>query len=74
MVVCACHLSTWEAETGGSQVCGQSQQPCEAFCNLGRPCFEIKNKMELGVELGGRMSLGSIPPKKERNINKKAVY
>ena len=29
--------------------------------NLARLCFQIKNKIGLGVYIGGRMSLGSIP-------------
>ena len=40
----ACNPSTWEAETGGSQVRSQPQLLSEALCNLVRPCFKIKNK------------------------------
>ena len=44
MVAHACNPSTWEAETGGSQVRGQPQLLSEALRNLVRPCFKIKNK------------------------------
>ena len=44
VVAHACNPSTWEAETGGSQVGGQPQLPSEALRNLVRPCFKIKNK------------------------------
>ena len=39
-----CNLSTWEAETGGSQVLSQPQLLSEALRNLVTPCFKIKNK------------------------------
>ena len=45
MVADACNSSTWEPETGGSQVCGQPQLLSEALCNLVRPHFKIKNKL-----------------------------
>ena len=61
MVVHACNPSTWEAETGGSQVRDQPRQLSEALSNLARPCINIKNKIWLGLLLGGRMLLGSIP-------------
>ena len=58
----ACNPSTWESETGGLQVHGQPQLLSEALRNLGRPCFKNKEqKIGLGVELGDRMPLGSIP-------------
>ena len=44
MGVHACNPSTWEAETGESQVCGQPPLLSEALCNLVRPCYKIKNK------------------------------
>ena len=40
VVAHACNPSTWEAETGGSQVRGQPQQISET-------CFKIKNKIGL---------------------------
>ena len=40
----ACNHSTWEAETGGSQVRNQSQQLSEALHNFVRPGFKIKYK------------------------------
>ena len=40
MVVHACNPSTWEAETGESQVRSQPQQLQEALNNLVRPSFE----------------------------------
>ena len=49
MVVHGCNPSTWEAETGELQVSSQPQQLSEAFCNVVRPCFKIKNKIGLGV-------------------------
>ena len=49
MVAHTCNLSTWEAETGGSQVCGQPQPLNEVLHNLVRPCFKIKNKKKPGV-------------------------
>ena len=49
VLVHAYNPSIWETETGGSQVHSQPQQPCEAFRNLVRPCFKIKNKIGLGV-------------------------
>ena len=53
VVAHACHPSTWEAETGGSQVRGQPQQLIKALSNLVRNCFKIKNKIiGLGVWLG----------------------
>ena len=55
------NLSTWEAETGGSWVRGQPQQLSETLSNLARPCFQIRNKIGLGVQLKGRMPMGSIP-------------
>ena len=39
MVVHACNPSTWEAETGGSQVRGQLQLLSEALRNFVRPGF-----------------------------------
>ena len=48
VVAHAFNPSTWEAETGGSQVRGQPQPLSEALRNLVRPCFKIKNRM-LGV-------------------------
>ena len=42
-VVHACNPSTWEAETGGSQVRSQPQLLSEALRNVARPCFQIKN-------------------------------
>ena len=68
VVAHSCNPSTWEAETGGSQVRGQPQLLREALCNLVRPCFKIKNKKKigLGLELRGRIPLCSIP-----SINKK---
>ena len=42
-MVHACNPSTWEAETGGSQVRGQSQQVVRLI-NLVRPCFKIEIK------------------------------
>ena len=50
MVVHACNPSTWETETGGSQVHGQPQLLSEALRNLVRPCFKIKNN---GAGRGG---------------------
>ena len=44
MVAQACNPSTWEAETGGSQVFSEPQLPSEVLCNLVRPCFKVKNK------------------------------
>ena len=44
MVAHTCNPSTWEAETGGSQVRGQPQLLSEALRNLVRPCFKIKNR------------------------------
>ena len=44
VVAHTCNPSTWEAETGGSQVCDQPQELSEAFCNLVRPSFQIKVK------------------------------
>ena len=44
MVAHACNPSTWEAETGGSQIHSQPQLLSEAIHNLVRPCFKIKNK------------------------------
>ena len=41
----ACNPSTWEAETGGSQVQGQPQQLSKPLCNLVKPYFKIKNKL-----------------------------
>ena len=61
MVKHACNPNTWEAETGGSQVCGQPQQLSEALYNLVRQCFKIKYKIVLGVKLRSRMLLGKIP-------------
>ena len=49
LVAHTCNPSTWEAEAGGSQVCGQSQQLSEALYNLVRPCLKIKSKIGLGV-------------------------
>ena len=57
VVAHACNPSTWEAETGGLQVRSQPQQFSETL-------FQNKkkiNKIGLGVYLGGRMPLGSIP-------------
>ena len=51
MVAHACNPSTWEAETGGSQVHGQSQLLSEALCNLVRLCFKIKNKLGMVVHV-----------------------
>ena len=50
MVAHACNPSTWEAETGGSQVRNQLQLLNEALCNFVRPCFKNKEeKIGLGV-------------------------
>ena len=57
MVVHTYNPSTWETETGGSQVRDQPQQLSETLSNLERPCFKIK--IGLGVQLRGRMLLGS---------------
>ena len=38
----ACNSSTWEAETGGSQVQGQPQQLSKVLSNVVRSCFKIK--------------------------------
>ena len=48
MVAHACNPSTWEAETGGSQVHGQPLLLSEALRNLVRPCFKIKNEAGRG--------------------------
>ena len=45
MVAHTCNPSTWEAETGGSQVQGQPQQVSENLSNLVRSCFKIKYKL-----------------------------
>ena len=42
VVVHTCNPSTWEAEKGGLQVCGQPQLLSEALCNLVRPYFKVK--------------------------------
>ena len=44
VVLHTCNPSTWEVETGGSQVCGQPQKLSEVLRNLVRPYFKIKNK------------------------------
>ena len=49
MVAHTYNPSTWEAETGGLQVQGQPQQISEALTNLVRPCFQIRNKIGLGM-------------------------
>ena len=49
MVAHTCNPSTWEAETGGSQVRGQPQLLSETLHNLVRPCFKIKNKKPVVV-------------------------
>ena len=48
VVAHACNPSTWEAETGGSQVRGQPQQFSEALSNLVRHCFQIRNTNQSG--------------------------
>ena len=72
MGVHAYNPSTWEAETGESQVGGQPQQLRKALRNLVRPCFKIKNKIGLRVKLRGRMPLGLISStaKTKQNKNK----
>ena len=49
MVAHAYNPSTWEAETGGSQVEGQPQQFSETLSNLVRPYFQIRNEIGLGA-------------------------
>ena len=48
MVAHTCNPSTWEAETGGSQVHGQPQLLSDALRNLVRPCFKIKTENRAG--------------------------
>ena len=42
LVAHTCNPSTWEAETGGSQVQDQTQQFSETLSSLVKPCFKIK--------------------------------
>ena len=45
-----------------------------SLSNLVRPCFQIKNKIVLGVQLRGRMPLGSIPSTREREREREREY